>query len=129
MLRGTVIESGGRFVFCSTHRYAKSAAECHSFSDSASVLQKKVLDICDHIAALCSTAPDQLMFDLQHTSATLNDITLITQDKVEAILALISGKSSPLYFVPTSLLKSASECFHDSSQDSRICRLAKFPEV
>ena len=92
---------------------AKSAAECQSFSDTVTAFfEKKVLDIRDRIAAaLGSTAPDPLMSHQQHTGATRNDITLVTQSEVEAILTSISGKSSPLDFVPTSLLKSASGLF------------------
>ena len=106
---------------------AKSAAKCQSFSDTVvAIFRYKALDIHDRIAAaLGSIASDLLMPDPQHTSATRKDITLVTPDEVKAILASISGKSSLLEYVPTSLLKSASEVFSRIITRLANCHLAR----
>ena len=92
---------------------AKSRDECQSFSVGvATFFINKVLNIRARIAvALVDVIPNPLMSDPSHVGSTLDGITLVRPDEFETILVSMSGKSSPLDFVPTSLLKKASGTF------------------
>ena len=92
---------------------AKSKEEWESYRNStASFFIKEVLDIRNRIAiVLCQAFPDPMTPDTPNVGAILDDLAMMTLDKVKAILVSMSGKSSPPVFLPTSVLKRASDTF------------------
>ena len=55
--------------------------------------------------------PDPLMSDPPHVGLALSNLTIVSPDEFEVILSSMSGKSSPLDFVPTSVLKTDCDTF------------------
>lgn len=62
-------------------------------------------------AALHGMASDSLMLDMPHLGAQLCDLDSVTMAKVEHLLWSMSGMSSPMDFVPISLMKTCSDVF------------------
>ena len=91
----------------------KSTAECQSFSEQlADFFINKVRDIKLRIAVVFGDdLPDPMKHDPSQVGPDLSRINFVTPEEVETLLGSMSGKSSPLDFVPTSLLKDCSGVF------------------
>ena len=85
----------------------KTDKECRLFSQVlATHFINKVQNIKTAICtALRGAEPDPLMSDTLHFGAQLCDLDPVAPAEVERLLLSKSGKSSPLDFMPTSLLK------------------------
>ena len=78
----------------------------------ASFFIEKVKRIKSAISsALDGRCSDPLASDLPHVGPFIDTFAPVSEDEVERLLATMSAKSSPLDFLPTSLLKSCSNTF------------------
>ena len=92
----------------------------NSASPSRNFFQNKVADIKSSIAdRLLRVVGDKFAWDKPHTGTLMNKIPLVTAPEVMRILNTMPSKSSPLDFLPSSLLKSCSDIFSPV-----ICKLA-----
>ena len=55
--------------------------------------------------------PDPLSFDRHHEGLCLSEFEPVTEDEVLRLLSSMTSKSSPLDFIPTSLLKACGASF------------------
>jgi hypothetical protein len=62
-------------------------------------------------SALDGRCSDPLASDVPHVGPCMETFVPVSEDEVERLLATMSAKSSPLDFIPTSLLKSCSSTF------------------
>ena len=62
-------------------------------------------------AKLTGSTVDPYIYDQPHNGPTLDDLPVVTIEEVTRILSEMPCKSSPMDFVPTSLLKSCSDMF------------------
>src|SRR5664279_4953805 len=78
----------------------------------ASFFVNKVRDIhCAISSALNGSCPDPLSSDVPHSGPCLDEFSPATEDEVLRLLKSMSAKSSPLDFIPTSLIKSSGGTF------------------
>ena len=63
------------------------------------------------MSALAGNAPDPLSADVLHEGQCLNEFKPVTVEEVTRLLRSMSAKSSPLDFVPTSVLKACDGTF------------------
>jgi Reverse transcriptase (RNA-dependent DNA polymerase)/Endonuclease-reverse transcriptase len=99
----------------------RSADTNAAFSSTlAAFFVNKVRDIRLNImSVLVNSDPDPLAYDGHHEGSCLSDFEPVTEDEVLRLLMSMTSKSSPLDFIPTSLLKACSGPFA-----SIIARLA-----
>ena len=91
----------------------RSAADDATFSSTfAAFFTDKVRNIRHKItSSLKDIDPDPLAFDRHHEGPCLSEFEPVTEDEVLRLLSSMSSKSSPLDFIPTSLLKACSGSF------------------
>ena len=77
----------------------------------ASFFYQKIVSLKDSIALKLQDSPTPFDFDLPHSGEVLSDFNPVTPAEVSQLLRSMSNKSSPLDFIPTSLLKSCSNTF------------------
>ena len=77
----------------------------------ASFFYQKIVSLKDSIALKLQGSPTPFDFDLPHSGEVLSDFTPVTLAEVSQLLRSMSNKSSPLDYIPTSLLKSCSGTF------------------
>ena len=77
----------------------------------ASFFYQKIVSLKDSIALKLQGSPTPFDFDLPHSGEVLSDFTPVTPAEVSQLLRSMSNKSSPLDYIPTSLLKSCSGTF------------------
>ena len=84
-----------------------------SFSSKLAVyFVNKVNNIRANIAyTLIGQDLDPLLFDQRHEGPCLSQFSPVTDDEVQRLLSSMSSKSSPLDFIPTSLLKASGRLF------------------
>jgi Reverse transcriptase (RNA-dependent DNA polymerase)/Endonuclease-reverse transcriptase len=81
-------------------------------STLATFFVNKVRDIKSHISmALTGQLLHPLSFDQSFGGVSMSEFTPVTEDEVVRLLKSLSSKSSPLDFVPTSLVKSCCGAF------------------
>src|SRR5208282_2711211 len=84
----------------------------HFHRHPRSSLTDKVRNIRHKItSSLKDIDPDPLAFDRHHEGPCLSEFEPVTEDEVLRLLSSMSFKSSPLDFIPTSLLKACSGSF------------------
>jgi len=84
----------------------------HFHRHPRSSLTDKVRNIRHKItSSLKDIDPDPLAFDRHHEGPCLSEFEPVTEDEVLRLLSSMSSKSSPLDFIPTSLLKACSGSF------------------
>ena len=77
----------------------------------ASFFKQKIISLKQAIALKLNGPPSPFDFDQPHNQHLLSEYTPVTPLEVSKLLHSMSGKSSPLDFIPTSLLKSCSDTF------------------
>ena len=77
----------------------------------ASFFHQKIVSLKDSIALKLQGSPTPFDFDLPHSGEVLSDFTPVTPAEVSQLLRSMSNKSSPLDYIPTSLLKSCANTF------------------
>ena len=77
----------------------------------ASFFYQKIVSFKDSIALKLQGSPTPFDFDLPHSGEVLSDFTPVTPAEVSQLLRSMSNKSSPLDYIPTSLLKSCADTF------------------
>ena len=77
----------------------------------ASFFHQKFASLKDSIALKRQGSPTPFDLDLPHSGELFSDFTLVTPAKVSELLRPMSNKSSPLDYIPTSLLKSCADTF------------------
>ena len=77
----------------------------------ASFFHQKIVSLKDSIALKLHGTPTPLDFDLPHSGEVLSDFSPVTPAEVSQLLGSMSNKSSPLDYIPTSLLKSCADTF------------------
>ena len=77
----------------------------------ASFFYQKNDPLKDSIALKLQGSPTPFDFDLPHSGEVLSDFTPVTPAKVSQLLRSMSNKSSPLNYIPISLLKSCADTF------------------
>ena len=77
----------------------------------ASFFKQKIISLKQAIALKINGPPSPFDFDQPHNQHLLSEYTPVTPLEVSTLLHSMSGKSSPLDFIPTSLLKSCSDIF------------------
>ena len=77
----------------------------------ASFFYQKIVSLKDSIASKLQGSPTPFDFDLPHSGEVLSDFTPVTPAEVSLLLRSMSNKSSPLDYIPTSLLKSCAGTF------------------
>ena len=84
---------------------SKTSEECQTFSDkTAWYLINKVRTMKSKIHAdLIDASPDPMSSDKMHEEQQMSSLASVTVDEVRSLLGKMSGKSSPLGLVPTSL--------------------------
>ena len=71
----------------------------------------KIKCYMDSIATKLQGSTTPFDFDLPHSGEVLSDFTPVTPAEVSQLLRSMSNKSSPLDYIPTSLLKSCADTF------------------
>jgi len=90
------------------HSPADNSKLCVSFSNFfADKIDKLKRVVASKVLALVTSRPAEPHF----TGSALNNLSSVTLDEVSMILMSISAKSSPLDFIPTSLLKQCNVLF------------------
>ena len=77
----------------------------------ASSFHQKIVSLKDSIASKLHGSPTPFDFDLPHSGEVLSDFSPVTPAEVSQLLRSMSNKSSPLDYIPTSLLKSCADTF------------------
>ena len=77
----------------------------------ASFFYQKIVSLKDSIALKLQGSPTPFDFDLPHSGEVLSDFNPVTPAEVSQLLRSMSNKSSPLDYIPTSLLKSCGNTF------------------
>ena len=77
----------------------------------ASFFYQKIVSFKDSIALKLQGSPTPFDFDLPHSGEVLSDFTPVTPAEVSQLLRSMSNKSSPLDYIPMSLLKSCADTF------------------
>ena len=77
----------------------------------ASFFHQKIVSLKDSIALKLHGTPTPFDFDLPHSGEVLSDFSTVTPGEVSQLLRSMSNKSSPLDYIPTSLLKSCADTF------------------
>ena len=77
----------------------------------ASFFLQKILTLKNSISSKLHGSPPPFDFDQPHQDELLFNITSVTPTEVTQLLHSMSNKSSPLDYVPTSLLKSCADTF------------------
>ena len=89
-----------------------SPADYKLLADSlASFFQEKIISLKLSISFKLSGPPSPFDFDKPPTGQTLTDFAPVTPTEVAQLLNSMSNKSSPLDYIPTSLLKSCEGTF------------------
>ena len=74
-------------------------------------LSPKIVSLKDSIASKLHGTSTPFDFDLPHSGEVLSDFSPVTPAEVSQLLRSMSNKSSPLDYIPTSLLKSCADTF------------------
>ena len=77
----------------------------------ASFFYQKIVSLKDSTALKLQGSPTPFDFDQPHSGEVLSDFTPVTPAEVSQLLWSMSNKSSPLDYIPTSLLKSCADTF------------------
>ena len=77
----------------------------------ASFFLQKILTLKNSISSKLHGSPSPFDFDQPHQDELLSNFTPVTPTEVTQLLHSMSNKSSPLDYVPTSLLKSCADTF------------------
>ena len=77
----------------------------------ASFFHQKIVPLKDSIALKLHGTPTPFDFDLLHSGEVLSDFSPVTPAEVSQLLRSMSNISSPLDYIPTSLLKSGADTF------------------
>ena len=77
----------------------------------ASFFRQKFVPLKDSIALKLQGSPTPFDFDLPHSGEVLSDFTPVTPAEVSQLLRPMLNKSSPLDYIPSSLLESCVETF------------------
>ena len=77
----------------------------------ASFFYQKIVFLKDSIALKLQGSPTPFDFDLPHSGEVFSDFTPVTPAEVSQLLRSMSNKSSPLDYIPMSLLKSCADTF------------------
>ena len=78
----------------------------------ASFFYQMIFSLKNSIALKLHSSPTPFDFDLPHSGEVFSDFIPVTPAEVSQLLRSMSNKSSPLEYIPTSLLKPCAECRH-----------------